>query len=88
MDYEKEAAAEIKLPLAAFLWTKSKAMSYTTIRTAFLKASPKFDRIEVNYEKDMWICYVLDRSRDGPYAVFGKHMDCSDDYICVTGLRL
>lgn len=70
--------------------TPNGTLSDTSV-TGYLHSVPYdliFDRIEVNYEKDMWLCYVLDRSRDGPYAVFRKYMDCSDDYMCAVGLRL
>ncbi len=46
------------------------------------------DRIEVKYEKDMWICDVLDSGRNADYAVYSGTMDCADGHRFFNDLRI
>lgn len=66
---KKAVSDKVSLLLAVFYWTKLVSASYNVISgTSFDKpVYEKPDRIEVEYEKNMRICNVLDCSRNGDY---------------------
>lgn len=59
-----------------------------SLQTQYASPAGIFIRIEVEYEKNMWFCHVLDRGRHVYYVVFGKRMACCTDYFCSADLRL
>lgn len=41
-----------------------------------------------DYEKNLWICDVLDRGWNGNYVFYRNDLDCGDDHIHFTVMRI